>query len=240
MKRDIRYRLQNAPAVTVVPEGDEGSSVLDVHEGRLLDLSRHGAKLSSATEIPTGNSIHLKLGVPELGLVFQVAGAVCWCKRSDAGDWDDVGPWVMGCALRPGLPHELLDRLAEEGEVNRRFDARFREEVSLSAYWNVGSARELVTLRNYSRGGFCIFSTRQSVPGKRFHLNLKGLEVIIASVQWELEAGDGYLIGCEFLNPRDFERLDADCREARRLALKSGLTAAYAGSPLLDPSSGQP
>ena len=134
--REIRYRLSNAPSVTVVPEGDERGLTLDVHDARLLDLSRHGAKLASPTEIPTGNSIHLKLAVPKLGLVFQVAGAVCWCSLSE----DDS--WWMGCSLRPGLPHELLDQLAERGEVNRRLDARFREEVALSAFWELGGDRE--------------------------------------------------------------------------------------------------
>jgi len=203
MMREVRYQLPNAPVVRVMPEDDELSDACEVHHARLLDLSRHGAKISGSTEIPTGNSIRLRLTIEELGLEFYVTGAVCWCKPSDDASW------LLGCSLQPGFPHGLLDRLADRGHVDRRFDARFQEEVSLSAFWELGGARVPVTLRNYSQGGFCVHSSRPSVPGKRLHLKINQSQVIISTVQWELEVGGGYMLGCIFLNPRDFDRLDA-------------------------------
>ena len=211
MTREVRYMLSKAPAVKVTavfnkyyPDGKFYREEEAVYEAKLIDLSKQGAKLSSATVIPTGESIRLQLSIVELGIEFYLDGKVCWSKK----ETDESS--LFGCALSARLPDGLFDRLAEGGRLDRRFDPRFDEEIELSAFWEFRGTQVPVTLSNYSRGGFCILTKHPIVAGQQLHLCVEEPEhcVVIASAQWQLEVTSGYLIGASYLDPRDFARIE--------------------------------
>jgi len=223
MSRDIRYVLSEAPPVKVIaecnqyyPEGNFYREEERVYHAKLVDLSKNGAKLSSELEIPTGDSVRLKLSIDDLGIEFYVDGKVCWSKS------EDDGLSLFGCSLGAGLPEGLFDRLATGGQIDRRFDSRFDEEIEVSAFWDIGGTKVPVTLRNYSLGGLCVLAKHPIVAGQRVHLCVEEPEnwIIVASAQWQLEVSDGYLIGASYLNPKDFERIEEAWGD---LSVKTGL-----------------
>lgn len=145
----------------------------------------------------------MKLEIDELGVTFYVAGQVCWSKPGEDGNW------VFGCHLNPCLPEGAFEILAKSGQVNRRLEGRVQSRVGLEALWELDGVALPITLQNYSQGGFCVRTREPGRAGRRFHLRIPRPDnlLIVANAIWQLNVADGFLVGCSFLNGRDFERL---------------------------------
>lgn len=209
--REWRYVLRDSPEVTVTVRWGLWEDTR-VHHARLFDLSQHGAKLLSSEPISVDEGIRLELEIEEMGLAFYVAGSVCWSKPAE-GD-----TWMFGCSLQPGLPEGVFDALAKGGNVDRRFDPRLERQLDLEALWDLNDDVTRVMLQDFSRGGFCIWTDQAGNPGGRLHLRFSEPSnlMVVAKAMWQLKVVDGYLVGCSFLNERDFDRLQAVA--ARQLA----------------------
>ena len=71
----------------------------------------------------------------------------------------------------------------------------------------------MVMLQNYSRAGLCVLTSRPERPGEQIHFHVDDPEqlLVVARTQWQLKVGQNYLLGCVFLNERDFERMQRIC-----------------------------
>ena len=104
----------------------------------------------------------------------------------------------------------MFDTLAKGGHVDRRFDPRLDRSLNLDALWDLNGNESPVMLHDYSQGGLCVRASQPGRTGERFHLRLADPYnlIIVAAAVWQLKVIDGFLIGCSFLNDRDFDRLE--------------------------------
>ena len=212
----VRYEIAGGQTVTVTLDPEDHREQPQVFPARLLSLSQNGARLSVPLKLPISNTLRLKFSIDEFALEFYVSADVCWSKP------DGESGWQVGCAFSPGLPARLFDRLAAGGRLDRRNAVRHEKILGLRALKGLGSRRELVTLRNYSRGGFCVSASRPARPGERIHFCLEESKrlLLAATTEWQLKQGDCYLLGCTFVDENDFARLRDSCApmEARQPA----------------------
>lgn len=202
--REARYASAGNSEARVVIE----RAVAD-HEGpidaTLLDISLGGAKLVVNSCIWFDESIRLKIHVAELNVDLAIAAAVCWTRPVSEHEW------LLGCAFKPKLPEHALDQIASHGYIDRRRYSRFPFDVKATATWELREANVPVALQDASEGGFCMISPQYAETGQRLilHLNAhKGTPVSIpATVQWRINSGDEFLLGCSFNNENDFEHL---------------------------------
>ena len=182
LNREIRYRLSDAPVVKVTSQSHDHRATERLHDACLIDVSQHGARLTSSSRIPVDDAIRLDLIVEDLGMEFHVAGKVCWNEQADDGSY------LTGCVLEPWLPDGVLDRLAKGGRLDRRFDPRFSEDIKLAARRESIDGHVPVTLRNYSNGGFCFLSSESLTLDERllFCVDQTKNVLIVATLIWQL------------------------------------------------------
>jgi hypothetical protein len=204
-RREARYRAYDGHQVVVVAERTAPGQPAAV-QGKLIDLSRSGAKVSISSPIPVDESFTLRIQVSELELDLTVNAEVCWMRPA--------GPdsWYLGCVFAGELPDHVLPKLALAGYVDQRQDTRY--EISLDACARqelAGDNVMTVRLVNYSAGGFRLFSSQPANTGGRLLLELHdtsgGLVRIPAKAVWQLDAKDGHYVGCTFLNNDGFDVL---------------------------------
>lgn len=192
--RQARFALAHQIPIVVVVQDERGLPAATT-KGWLLDISQNGARLAVESEIPLSGALRIRLTLTELGMEFYVGGSVCWTHP----DPDTPGSWRIGCSLTPGIPERLLSRLAQTGVVERRFEARSDEIVSVQA--TIRGGRTIAAgLQNYSRKGFCLQTTEVLTPGEIVHLRIQGpdgrLAAIQGVVQWTAAHKGSHLAGC--------------------------------------------
>ncbi len=204
-RREARYRAFDGHQVVIIVEWTSQGQPATV-QGRLIDLSRSGAKVAISSPIPVDEAFTLRLQVSELGLNLTLNAEVCWMRPA--------GPdsWYLGCVFAGELPDHVLPKLAASGYVDQRQDARYEISLEASARQELaGDSLLNVRLVNYSAGGFRLFSSQPATPGGRLllemHDALGGLVRIPAKAVWQLEAEGGHHVGCCFLNNDGFDVL---------------------------------
>ena len=171
----------------------------------LLDFSQSGVKLIAPEEFVDDRDIRVTIAIEEIGLQFHVIGEVCWCKPGRDQKW------LAGCKLKPGIPDGIFDRLIAGGLRDRRRDER-REDSLYQCYRrqaNGDSTR--IVLQNYSKGGLCVVSETPGDVGGELLLDLRepSPAVIAAKIQWQIEAGKVYILGCLLPKPEDNAQLES-------------------------------
>ncbi len=209
-RHDARFDIFADHAATVEFDTAGLSGAPRGVSARLVNLSVRGVRLALSEEVAKKERLRLRLPIAELAMELHFLAEVCWTAKADDGSWH------VGCELRPALTPALLDRLASSSEVDRRKSERSGKVTTLRASWPLLGRSESVTIRNYSRGGFCLSSRRAVNPGDRFELALEGSSggTLTAEARWQLRVGKEHWLCCVLANPADYGRLRAACEHA--------------------------
>ncbi len=175
--------------------------------GELIDLSRKGAKLSVDGPIPIEQKVNIRFRAAVVELDWLVAARICWTTPSDGDDW------YIGCALSEEVPEELMAQFARAGLINRRGSRRRLVSIPAVARCELDGDEGIeVCVKDFSTGGFRIFSPRTRRVGERLLLRVPladGNSANLAGrILWQVETDDGYMVGCSFLSPGAFDVLD--------------------------------
>jgi hypothetical protein len=204
INRPPRVDMTGGRSGTVMIERHQKRGANRVH-GRLVDLSRGGVKISVDCCIPFDETVTLTAEFPEIHFEFHVLADVRWSRQGD-GD-----TWLIGCCFKPGLPDETVERLSNEGYLERRCNPRYPISCDAEAQWELSDESVPVRIADFSAEGFCIVSPRVGKTGQQFQLELKDSDGepvrVAARMCWQSNAEDGYLVGAEFLNRSDSHRL---------------------------------
>ncbi len=204
IQRDPRVSISGERLGEVLVERttDSGTEVL---KGKLLDLSRGGAKVAVSSCVPFDEVVKLTFKIPQLEMEFSVPGDVSWSRKGDDGRW------MVGCCFCHGLPHDSIDRLAEAGFLERRKNARYPIAAKATAKWELSESSVPVVLQDFSVDGFCMLSSKAGRPGQRLRLRVEkpngGYASISARMRWSIGTEEGHLVGCAFLNGHDAHHL---------------------------------
>jgi len=141
---------------------------------------------------------------------INLQAAVTWQQQEDNQEW------LVGCAIRPQIPKSVLTSLATGRQINRRDSLRAASEIYATAVYNLGDQPFNVILCNYSPGGFCAVMKDVAENDSQIYLCVGDAEakpkVIHGDVRWVAPLNDGYLVGCAFLDERDFQQLHLACQ----------------------------
>jgi hypothetical protein len=111
------------------------------------------------------------------------------------------GQSILGCSLQDTIPNEVLERLANEGVINRRTDGRFRIAQPATVRWPNCPETLQVELRDYSSGGMKLWSSEPIPDDVRLRLSFErgGKEVaLIARSVWTRPSEGGWVSGIAF------------------------------------------
>lgn len=202
----MRFEILGDRHATLEIEPDDFRSEATVLAARLVNLSSKGAKLSVAMQLPRNRAIRMKLAVDELGLSFYLATRVCW--TTEAAD----GTWFVGCELSPNVPESILKHITEGGRLERREDDRrsVAQSVGVCRKGFFRTREERGELRNFASGGMCVSTTAPARLGEKLAIRFgQGTEIPLVEVlvRWQMQQGEHYLIGCEYVDSGSFAML---------------------------------
>lgn len=199
-RRHERYGLREEKPLVVRVEflGDDG--VVET-VGRILDISSGGAKLHTEVTIPAETEILLHLESTEAASrppIFETCGRVCWTRpMSDLA-------WWAGTQFIEELPQRVLNRLAEEGYLERRQDPRMPCHFEATARWELMPGTADCEVLDFSVGGFLIETNAQATVGDRLLIQRRDASPdeapIAGKIRWQAPTNDGrFRIGCSFV-----------------------------------------
>ena len=198
--RDPRYHVKSGKEVSVVVH-TEVDGKTDSTKAELIDISSGGARLRTREPISDREITGFDLKVRRPKRMISVAGEVCWMVPAN-GDY-----WWLGCSFNPKIPDETLHQFAEGGILERRQHDREMIALMSTAKWELEKDAATVRILNFSEGGFCLLSQNEGKPGERVLLQFalaNGKELLVtAKAQWQVESDEGFVMGCEFLQPTD-------------------------------------
>jgi hypothetical protein len=190
--REARYKRCAGRSVIFKIErpGTDGQPPI---AAELIDLSGGGVRLESPLCLASGETVGVRLEVPEIGLELQTAAMVQWTRPTPEGAWQ------AGCAVAPRIPDAVLSELSRQGFLERRREERKSLDVTFPARWEMDAEVTRVRIVDYSSGGFRLVSTKKVQVGHRIRMDIDDGETgsIVARVVWQLKRQDGYLVGCE-------------------------------------------
>jgi len=201
-QREPRFPVRKAAPVKVV--------ITKLHDkdsppciGSMIDIARGGAKLLLPTQMPLDDAVEIRLHSAELKLDLRVTAEICWCRPEGA-------KWTLGCRFVPPIPPDSMERLFVSGLLERRFFSRRPRRTPVTAQWELESGFLPAMLWDLSDGGFCLLMPTPRKMGGRV-LVMAGEEgnrfEVPARIQWEIRNGEGYLVGCQFVNRMGYEAL---------------------------------
>jgi len=197
-----------------------------------------GAKFKSKQPVAINEYLFVKIEVEDLSQGLYASGKVRWTVPLDDDEW-----W-LGCAFVPAIPYEILSDFARRGVLERRDHPWRSASLQVTVEWQSEAEPTQVTVVDYSQGGLCFVSTQHRAPGERVMLLVQlddGRQVQVrAVIRWRAKSSDGYLIGCEFAEPRDYleisnlleSRRDFDSEQEESLALKKAAEHVFGDDPL--------
>ena len=195
--REPRYPVQAEEPIDLVVEA--GDNRTETVKATLVDLSCGGAKLRVAERFSLDSKLTFRIEAEGLTKSIEVAADICWTRVAVGSEW-----W-LGCAFNPRMPYELIRELAQAGFIERRESERQEIQIDVSASYELGAARIPVQITSLSPGGFCLSSPEAVRPGSRVLLRIepdndqaRDGQLISAKSRWLVEAGQGYVVGCEF------------------------------------------
>jgi hypothetical protein len=201
--REERHRVQGLPDIQLqLAQPDGGISTV---VSQLLDISPGGAKFSLAEPLLLGDLVGLSLERSDGKVELSATARVCWIRPAEDNRW------TAGCAFAPRLPDEALGVLFSRGLLERRRSPRHAASGEGLIQWELESAQSAARLCNASVGGFCLESEQRGKAAERLLLFVRlpgGKELTIAArSQWQMRSGDGYLIGCCFVDNGGYPKL---------------------------------
>lgn len=172
----------------------------------LADLSAGGAKLRTNAALPLDEPIALSLSSTRAQFRLDVSATTCWVRQESAGCW------AFGCAFKPRLPETVLDELFVNHLVERRTFERLPVRFPAEARWEGSPGDHPVSLWDYSEGGFGVLSAQLAPEQCRVLLKLgqsgtPARQEVMGQARWRMQAGDGHLVGCTFINGLGYSTL---------------------------------
>ena len=195
-----RFQIRGDFDVKVVLKSRESESDTAI-VGRLMDLSKHGAKLTVGPNVAADRSYQMEFSITQLRLRITLDASICWTEPLGESHW------MIGCSFVPGIPDKIFGKLTKAGEVERgSLPQHVLKNTQLPAIFESSIDPFMIPLHNYSRGGFSIVSHAQAKVGDQLHVMLDDY-LVIANVLWQLDHDSEFLTGCSFANPQDYYRL---------------------------------
>ncbi len=213
-----RYQICDSEQVTVemkyTVDGELKAFPVELH-----DLSRYGAKLCISCGTALEGEFELTVELPEADLGITTAATLQWIRPHSDGQW-----WV-GCSFADQIDKEILEELAIDGHLERRYETRSDVSVPFTARRELTPAGIPVRVVDISKGGFCLVASQEFESGERLLLEIdRGQEVEIllsARAKWCRKVGTEYWVGCEFLTHDGFAALRPFTeRKAKTLLLR--------------------
>lgn len=173
--------------------------------GQLADLSRHGVKISIDGKLEIGREATLRIEVPSMNFSTERSAIARWQQPRDAKTW-----WT-GCQILPPFDETTIEGLAAAHVLNRRRDPRYELDLPAKVRWELTDQLIDVTVKNFSKGGFCVqFPQRVQPTSERLLLVIdqNGQSVTIAArCMWQGPVAGGYAVGCSFTSVEGFLKL---------------------------------
>lgn len=163
------------------------------------------ARLAGLTEFSPGDVVFLTISAPDQDLSISALAEVVAIIPAEDGH-----PPCAEFLFREAIPAALVTRLVGEdaGAGEGRVHPRFAVSVGGLAHWPAINENVAVRIEDLSRGGFRMRSTRTIDVGSPVSLQLddpgRRPPLINAVVAWRTKVDNGYVMGCEFLEPRGF------------------------------------
>ncbi|HBV63782.1 MAG TPA: hypothetical protein DEF45_12250 [Rhodopirellula sp.] len=201
------YKTKDMRALTccIAVEGVDGNT------GTVLDLSSNGLRLLCVGQYRVGQRIQVKMDTPLLTDVFH--GEVR--NVEPRGD----GKIIVGCSLNENVGDEVLHKLADQGFLKRRRDARIEVTHSARMFWSQHPDQVHIELRDYSNGGLMIHTDVVIPDDDHLKLIIAGEHdndlCVETKLQWKRVSGSGCFAGLAFVDD------DAPQRVARVLGLSN-------------------
>ena len=146
---------------------------------------------------------------------------VCWARPIGENRW-----W-LGCSFDNPIELDSLTELAADGYIDRRRDQRVPINKPAQVRWELSSDCIDARMLDLSSGGFSLHVPERPRAGDRLLLSFPrdGDDAIpvVARVHWQREAqgGEGYVVGCGFVDKHSFRRV------RRRLGIRSSKFGGY-------------
>ena len=149
-----------------------------------------------------------------LELDVDLRARVRWTRPTEGS------AWLVECSVTPKISGEIITLLAAKEYIDRRQHPRLPISLSATVCWQTDSTVAPVEVRDFSAGEFCMLCFKPASVGQRLLLSITGRNntnlSIPAKVQWQIEAPEGHLIGCDFVKAYDFHSLRAIIYSAQR------------------------
>lgn len=200
--RPPRFQIKHRDGLSVSVESENWTAHTLAVE--LIDISRGGAKIKLAEPLEAQDLLSLRLETTEPKRVIEISGQVCWVTPSSRDEY------ALGCHFTPELPAVVLEEFAADGFIDRRSEPRRDILLVTTAMWQLGNIRSAPgVMIDFSRGGFCLRSQVEGQVGDRVLVRIESASSesheIPATIRWQSASPDGYILGCEFQNPREFQ-----------------------------------
>lgn len=207
-RRAPRYQIRNDDGLTVtVRKTDDTVEHMEV---QLLDLSVGGARIKADTLFPVKQILAVKIVTESPRLAISITGEVCWVAPAIGDDWS------IGCSFKPQIPTDVLHDFAESGVIERREHRRHQTCRQAMAMWELRAETSAVQVIDYSKGGYCLSSLAEPNLGESMLLRLDseaGEVTIKGKIKWYVETEAGFVLGCEYADPQDYDLLNPPSTE---------------------------
>jgi len=198
LSRAPRYEIKSDSDLTVTIEKDASESI----EAELVNISVSGAKIKVSQAILADEVLAMTIEAKLRNRKIVISGGVCWVRPATGDDW-----W-LGCSFNPHIPEEVLREFAEDGTLDCREHERREIALRATVQWELNNEMASAWVLNCSRSGFCLLSQCAGKLGERVRLLFESDDEEVVEVrgktQWSVESQKGFVIGCEFIESRDF------------------------------------
>jgi hypothetical protein len=182
----------------------------ETHNGSVVDLSAHGARLALRSPVAIGEQLDVGLHVPALRLIEQRKATVCWTALTR----DLV--WHAGVCFETPLRDATIDSLASTGYIERRKSDRVKVSIPAAARMEASHQKIQVRVADVSSGGFGLISPEPLELDRRVMISVDDPTApwaVFAHVRSCNRRRRGHAIGCEFVDQDAYRQL---CERIRR------------------------
>jgi hypothetical protein len=203
-----------------------------IARGKVLDLSRLGAKFSLDAEVPLDQIVHVRVVNDGDEMMLRLSGKLCWSQSGD--DWRRAGMQFVS-----EVSAEEIEKLSREGYLDRRRWPRQPLLIKAMAQRQFDNTSFPVEVIDVSPEGCCLCSTEVAPNTTQLRLiftaQADGQAIASVRVRWQSELAAGYVLGCEFADDESFQRLTKilDSREYGLASSTSGRAKTNAKSSKL-------
>ncbi len=202
-RRDPRFSMQRNESI------DAELLVSNASEsripGRVVDISRRGAKFEFDGTLPSDDSALLRLKCEKVNWEVEIPGTIHWKHPNRSDGW-----WV-GCSFQKAVQPVALERLASAGIIDRRSEDRRTINTDVQVKLELREDQQGARLVDISHGGFKLWLPRAVNAGERIVLtcfnDLKTDFKSVGRTCWTKSTGDGFFVGCSFVHRDGYQNL---------------------------------